>query len=102
MHGITDDDRKAAEELRAMLADISGFWHRPGDDGPLCVALARYRAECEQRLVAKLRPLAAMAAQDERDKGRMPGSGVAGEERQFTGSVRADRWPMLRARARPS
>lgn len=54
---ITDGDRKAAEELRVVLADISGFWHIPGDEGPICTALARYRIECEQQLLDKIKPI---------------------------------------------
>lgn len=53
---ITASDRQAAEELRALLADLSGFWHVAGDDGPLCQALARHRAESELRLLEKLQP----------------------------------------------
>lgn len=53
MHRITDVDRAAAEELRVLLADISGFWHRAGDDSPLCIALARHRADAERRLMEK-------------------------------------------------
>ncbi len=58
MYEITEADREAARTLREILADVSGFWHRIEDDGPLCSALARHRAEAEQRLVAKLTPLA--------------------------------------------
>lgn len=57
MYEITDADRKAAERLRVVLADISGFWHQVGDESPLCVALAQHRAEVEQRFVAKIVPL---------------------------------------------
>lgn len=53
---VTLSDRQAAEELRAFLADQSGFWHVAGDDGPLCQALTRHRVEAEQRLLQKLRP----------------------------------------------
>lgn len=56
MHGITEADREAANLLREILADISGFWHRSGDDSPLCQALMRHRIEAEQRLSAKLAP----------------------------------------------
>jgi hypothetical protein len=52
----TDHDRQAAEELRVTLANLTGFWHQPGDDGPLCQALTRYREECERRLLDKLLP----------------------------------------------
>lgn len=57
MSRITDADRQAAQELRVILADISGFWHQPGDDSPLCLALARHRQAAEQRLSDKLVPL---------------------------------------------
>lgn len=56
MHAITDADREAAKALREILADISGFWHRGGDDGPLCEALARHRVEAERRLADSLAP----------------------------------------------
>lgn len=56
MHSITDADREAAHALRELLADISGFWHRTGDDSPLCQALAQHRLEGEQRLANKLAP----------------------------------------------
>lgn len=62
MLGITDADRKAADELRLVLADICGFWHRGGDDSPLCAALSRHRIEAEQRLMEKLSPIIAMPA----------------------------------------
>lgn len=55
MNGVTEVDRKAAEELRAILADMSGFWFEPGDTGPLCAALARHREACELQLLDKLR-----------------------------------------------
>ena len=54
VNGITDRDRAAARALREVLADLSGFWFHPGDDGPLCQALARHRTEAEQALVEKL------------------------------------------------
>lgn len=54
MPEITDADREAAVALRVILADISGFWFQGDDDSPLCAALARHRAEAEQRIVAKL------------------------------------------------
>jgi hypothetical protein len=53
---ITDCDRQAAEKLRVILADLTGFWHQPGDDGPLCQALSRHREECERRLLDNLLP----------------------------------------------
>ena len=56
MHAITDADRQAAKALREILADISGFWHRGGDDSPLCEALARHRVEAERRLADSLAP----------------------------------------------
>jgi hypothetical protein len=52
----TDYDRQAAEELRVTLANLTGFWHKPGDDGPICQALSRFREECERRLLDKLLP----------------------------------------------
>ena len=54
MDAVTDADRKAAEELRAILADLSGFWHAPGDTGPICAALTRHRMESELRLLEKI------------------------------------------------
>ena len=54
---ITDADRRAAEELRILLADASGFWLKPGDDTALCALVVRLRMECEQRLIDKLDPL---------------------------------------------
>jgi hypothetical protein len=54
MQRITDADREAAKALRETLADASGFWFRHGDDGPLCAALARHRAEAERRLLQDL------------------------------------------------
>lgn len=56
MNAITDADREAARILREALADISGFWHLPGDDSPIVAALARHRSEAEQRLADKLAP----------------------------------------------
>ncbi|WP_159865195.1 hypothetical protein [Novosphingobium sp. 9U] len=49
---MTDADRAAAEELRAALADISGFWHTPGDLSPICVAMARHRETVERQQLA--------------------------------------------------
>jgi len=54
MIAVTDADRKAAGELRAILADLSGFWHRPDDDGPLCMALAKHREQVETQLLEKV------------------------------------------------
>lgn len=51
MPAITDADRQAAEELRVALADVSGFWHLPGDIGPICAALARHRANTERQIL---------------------------------------------------
>lgn len=61
MH-ITEADREAANALRAILADICGFWHSPGDDSPLCLALARHRVEAEQRTAEKLAPITKVIA----------------------------------------
>lgn len=57
MPAITDADRRAAQDLRVILADICGFWHQPGDDSPLCLALAKHRQDAEARLMDKLVPL---------------------------------------------
>lgn len=57
MPEITDADRKAAQELRIVLADVSGYWHRGGDDSPLCIALAQHRIAAEQSLMEKIVPL---------------------------------------------
>jgi hypothetical protein len=56
MNGITDADRAAARALRETLGDISGFWFRSDDDGPLCQALARHRMEAERRLAGRTKP----------------------------------------------
>lgn len=61
---ITDADRHAAQALRVVLADISGFWHQPGDDSPLALALARHRQASEARLTEKLVPLFSGPASD--------------------------------------
>jgi len=61
MHAVEDMDREAAEELRILLADISGFWHRPGDTGPICAALARHRHLAEQRLLQQMNNAARVA-----------------------------------------
>jgi hypothetical protein len=53
MYAVTDADRKAAEELRVLLADVSGFWHVPGDMGPICVAMARHREASERQLLGR-------------------------------------------------
>lgn len=57
MTRITDADRAAAQELRVILADICGFWHQPGDNSPICLALARHRQAAEARTMNKLVPL---------------------------------------------
>lgn len=57
MTRVTDADRHAAQELRVILADISGFWHVPSDDSPLLLALARHRQAAEARMAEKLIPL---------------------------------------------
>lgn len=68
---ITDADREAANALRVALADISGFWHAPGDDSPLCQALAQHREAAEARLAARLAmTLSKPAASEEFDFGR--------------------------------
>lgn len=54
---IIDADREAAETLRVLLADICGFWHVPGDEGPLTIALARHRIAAEQRTAERLRSI---------------------------------------------
>lgn len=56
---ITDADREAAAALRAALADISGFWHNPGDDSAICLALAQHRIAAEKHLAARLAPIMA-------------------------------------------
>ena len=55
MNQIIDADREAAQILRILLADISGFWFKTDDDGPLCAALARHRIDAEQRVARKLK-----------------------------------------------
>jgi hypothetical protein len=55
MAAVTDADREAAEELRVQLANLSGFWFRSGDDGPLCAALAAHRERCEAQLLETMR-----------------------------------------------
>ena len=71
MHGITDADREAAGALREALADLTGFWFRPGDDSPLCQALARHRSEAEQRLAGKLAPFTANHSPPRRRRGKV-------------------------------
>ena len=55
MAKVTDADREAAQALRVVLADASGFWHRFDDDSPLCQALVRHRLETERRLAEEVR-----------------------------------------------
>lgn len=65
MHAVTDADREAAEELRILLADVSGFWHTHGDTGPICMALARHRELAERRVLegaGKATPRAAVVS----------------------------------------
>ena len=59
---VNEADRQAARDLRELLADLSGFWYRIDDEGPLCEALARHRTEAEQRLISKLTPVGHDAA----------------------------------------
>lgn len=54
---ITGADRAAAQALRIVLADLSGFWFKADDDSALCAALARHRIETEQRLGRSLKPI---------------------------------------------
>ncbi|MCW1429699.1 hypothetical protein [Novosphingobium sp. JCM 18896] len=56
MQVVTPADREAALALREALADISGFWYRLDDDGPLCQAIARHRVQTEQRLLRQAFP----------------------------------------------
>lgn len=55
MSAVTEIDRKAAEDLRVLLADMSGFWFPPGDTGPIAAALAQHRETCELNLLEKIR-----------------------------------------------
>ncbi|HEX7882963.1 MAG TPA: hypothetical protein VF499_09515 [Afipia sp.] len=77
MHAITEADREAAKALREILAEISGFWHKSGDDGPLCQALARHRSEGEQRFADKLAPFLTLSP---------PGKGVLGSLHSAAGN----------------
>lgn len=72
MSVVTDADRKAAEELRELLADMSGFWFCPGDTGPLCAALARHRETSELRLLEKISHSSVRALPAERMQPEMP------------------------------
>jgi hypothetical protein len=84
---ITDADREAANALRVALADICGFWHSPGDDSPICQALARHRIDAERRTAEQLKPIVAptiapvaapvVGARNARDF--VPGAMTAGE-----------------------
>jgi hypothetical protein len=78
MH-IIDADREAANRLRVILADISGFWHKPGDDSPLCLALAQHRIETENLFADKLRVIVSAPAQarHELDFGRTPRTAIS-------------------------
>ena len=72
MSSVTDLDRRAAEELRAVLADLSGFWFCPGDTGPLCAALARHREASELKLLEKISHSSVRALPAERMQTEMP------------------------------
>lgn len=98
MPAIIDADRRAAQDLRVVLADICGFWHQLGDDSPLCLALARHRQEAEVRMTDKLVPLftAAMPGDEAfaADRGRPPltlprGNGVKRADEDLHRSVAA-------------
>lgn len=58
-HTITDQDRRAAEELRALFADASGLWIKPGDDSALSDFIVRHRLECERQMIESMYPVAA-------------------------------------------
>jgi hypothetical protein len=51
---ITAADREAAKTLREALAEVSDFWHCPGDEGILCQVLAAHRIQAERRLFEQL------------------------------------------------
>jgi hypothetical protein len=53
MPQITDADRQAAQALRVLLADLSGFWFKADDESPLCAALARHRIDAERKVGRK-------------------------------------------------
>lgn len=74
MIAITEADRKAAEELRAVLADVSGFWHLPGDNGPLCVALAQHRERTELQLLRRMSGTELRATYSDRTRGSGEGA----------------------------
>lgn len=69
---VNDADRKAAEELRAALAGVSGFWHVPGDDGLLCLALARHREQSELQLLEKMSLSSIRTGPDRASEGLAP------------------------------
>ncbi|MET1754819.1 hypothetical protein ABVV53_05005 [Novosphingobium sp. RD2P27] len=69
MHAVTEVDREAAEELRVLLADLSGFWYNPDDTGPLCAALARHRVQSELRMLEKISQAGLLAIPGERGQG---------------------------------
>lgn len=73
MDAISDIDRQAAEDLRAVLAELSGFWFPPGDAGPLCAAFARHRRLVEHRLRESLADAEGFAPEK-----MAPGAGVSG------------------------
>lgn len=56
MQVVTPADREAARALREALADVSGFWYRLDDEGPLCQAIARHRIQAEQRVLRQAFP----------------------------------------------
>lgn len=74
MSAVTDVDRKAAEELRVLLADLSGFWFCPSDTGPLCAALARHRETSELKLLEKISHSSVRALPAERMQPELPAS----------------------------
>ena len=82
MSAVTDVDRKAAEELRAILADLSGFWFCPGDTGPLCAALARHRETSELKLLEKISHSSVRALPAERMQSDMPAAYENRNQRQ--------------------
>jgi hypothetical protein len=77
MISVTEADRKAAEELRAVLADASGFWHLPGDNGPLCIALAQHRERTELHLLTRMHHAGPRAAFSERTFGAVEAAAPA-------------------------
>jgi hypothetical protein len=73
MSAVTEADRRAAEDLRVLLADISGFWFSPDDTAPLCAALARHRETSELKLLEKIAHSSVRALPAE----RMPAAEIA-------------------------